>query len=363
MRKRIITKNTKELYCLFSVDIQNSTKNKYENLFWDNIVYNFYEKIPLHFQALLKEKGSSNILSIWKYVGDEILFYSKIDNISQIPITIQAFKETLEFFSKNSKEFTIKGTAWTAQLNLIDKSFYMNKTNDNDNNTLDFIGPSVDCGFRLSKFSSNDYMAVSIEIVDLCKEDSLLQDALYFLSSESLKGVNNNERKYPIFLIKLNVVDKQNEELYLRNPCNYKSLCNFLDAYYDEPAITKYNWCISRITKNFFLEEKKQNSFGNPNNTRSFIDENKNDAITIIKNWFYQNFEDPSINCFYDSKNGGYYFSDLNIYGTGHKCSEEIYNQFGKQYDEKILNTAIEEILLETSCYEWAKKIKHNETE
>ena len=231
MRKRIITKNTKELYCLFSVDIQNSTKNKYENLFWDNTVYNFYEKIPLHFQALLKEKGSSNILSIWKYVGDEILFYSKIDNISQIPITIQAFKETLEFFSKNSKEFTIKGTAWTAQLNLIDKSFYMNKTNDNDNNTLDFIGPSVDCGFRLSKFASTDFMSISIEILDLCKDDIELQKTFYFLNSEFLKGVNNNERKYPIFLIKLNVNNQQKEDLYLRSPCNYNSLCLFLNEY------------------------------------------------------------------------------------------------------------------------------------
>ncbi|MBQ8678775.1 MAG: hypothetical protein IJ530_15985 [Treponema sp.] len=353
MRKRIITKNTKELYCLFSVDIQNSTKNKYENLFWDNTVYNFYEKIPLHFQALLKEKGSSNILSIWKYVGDEILFYSKIDNISQIPITIQAFKETLEFFSKNSKEFTIKGTAWTAQLNLIDKSFYMNKTNDNDNNTLDFIGPSVDCGFRLSKFASTDFMSISIEILDLCKDDIELQKTFYFLNSEFLKGVNNNERKYPIFLIKLNVNNQQKEDLYLRSPCNYNSLCLFLNEYYDEPTIIKYHWCISRITNSFF-SANDINTF--KNNTRSFSNITTKDDIQSIKNWFYENFEDPSINCFYDTKHGGYYFSDLNSYGTGHDCSVEIHKHFNNQYNDKTLNKAIEEILLESCCYEWAKK-------
>lgn len=353
MEKRVLLNNKKELYCLFSIDIENSTKNKYENLFWDNSVFTFYEKIPLHFQTLLKENDSTTNLSIWKYVGDEILFYKKITNLNQIPTTIKAFKETLEFFSKKTPDINIKGTVWTAQLNLIDRAFYSNKTKGNENNTLDFIGPSVDCGFRLSKFASTDFMPISIEILDLCKDDNELNKSIYFLNSEFLKGVNNNERKYPIFLIKLNVNNQQKEELYLRSPCNYNSLCIFLDEYYNEASITKYHWCISRITNNYFSEDNKVFN----KNTRSFSTLASKDNIKIIKDWFYENFEDPSINCIYDSKHGGYYFSDLNIYGTGHKCSEEIYNQFGKQYDEKILNTAIEEILLETSCYEWAKKI------
>lgn len=354
MKRRVVLNKKKELYCLFSIDIENSTKNKYMNLYWDNPVLNFYEKIPLHFQTILREMESTENLTIWKYVGDEILFYKKITNISQMPITIKAFKETLEFFSKKLTGIKLKGTAWTAQLNLIDKSFYSNKTIDNENDTLDFIGPSVDCGFRLSKFASTDFMAISIEILDLCKDDFDLQKSIYFLKSEFLKGVNNNERKYPIFLIKLNVNNEQKEDLYLRSPCNYNSLCIFLNEYYNELSIKKYHWCISRITNDFFFDNNNTNVF---QNIRSCDNGNSNNDIKIIKDWFYENFEDPSVHCLYDSKHGEYYYSDLNIYGTGHNCSEEILKHFINQFDEKTLNDAIKEILLETSCYEWAKKV------
>lgn len=355
MKKRIIKTKQKELYCLFSVDLANSTSNKYTDPHWDNLILNFYEKIPLHFQTILSSKGVSNTIEIWKYVGDEILFYSKITDILQIPLTVSAFKETLEFFLNNQDRIAIKGTIWTAQLNRIDKSFYANRSSNNNNNNLDFIGPSIDCGFRISKFATQQYIAISVEVADLCKDSPYLLEAMYFNNSEFLKGVNHNDRAYPIFLIKLDSNKQIIEDIYLRKSCDLQLLNTFMTEYYNEANIIKYNWCITRITQDFFDNNDSQNSFGNKRGTRSFSQDSSQN-IQIIKNWFYEHFQDPSDVCIYDVKKGDYVYSNIEEYQNGFDCSKEIRNKFSNSFTENELDIAINEILTETSCYIWAKK-------
>lgn len=342
MQKRIVKSNENEIYCLFSIDLKDSTKGKYENISWDNKLFAFYEMIPLQFKGILQSIDSSLILNVWKYVGDEILFYIRIFDYDQVPNAVIAFKRTLEFYitRKDDKYIGIKGTIWIAQLNNIDKSFFPNKTNNN----IDFVGPSIDCGFRLSKYSTEHYISVSVEVIDLCKSDPTLQKTIYFLNPECLKGVIHDEREYPIFLIKLNNNSKLMEEQLLREHCNQKQLSTFLDYFYSEEIIKKYPWCISRITASSFIK------LTNTNN-RLYLNNN----IRNIKTWFYENFEDPANNCYFESKEGGYYFADLGTFGNGHDCLEELIKEFSNKYPESDIQKAYQEIISETSCYEWAK--------
>lgn len=350
MQKRIVQSNEDEIYCLFSIDLKDSTKGKYENISWDNNLFAFYEKIPLQFEGILQSIDGSLELNLWKYVGDEILFYIRIFDYDQVSNAVIAFKKTLEFYTsrKDDKYIGIKGTVWLAQLNNIDKSFFPNKSKTKTDNNIDFVGPSIDCGFRLSKYSSEYYISASVEVIDLCKSNSKLQKSIYFLNPECLKGVIHGEREYPVFLIKLNNNSRLMEEQLLRESCNQKQLSNFLDYFYSEAIIKKFPWCISRITASSFIS-----NLSNTNN-RLYL-HNLNNNITNIKTWFYSNFEDPANNCYFESKEGGYYFSDLGTFGNGHDCLEELIKEFSDTYSESDIQEAYKEIIKESSCYEWAR--------
>lgn len=155
----------------------------------------------------------------WKAAGDEILFYKEISDWIQVPLTIgawvmamKAIRSTIkDAFGPGAMALDVKGAAWIAgfpvvntalsvapspaeQDNLlgqnIDAEFGKNpvcknllytarlfgeptvsKTfNDHanghvDDQHVDFIGPLIDLGFRISQHADHQRMALSMEVV------------------------------------------------------------------------------------------------------------------------------------------------------------------------------------------------------
>lgn len=74
----------------------------------------------------------------------------------------------------------------------------------------------------------------------------------------------------------------------------------------------------------------------------------KKDQLEVMKNWFFENFEDPANACPYESREGGYAY----IYGGPYDASEELQSIF----DQYVKSEYIEELVddLQTQCFDWS---------
>lgn len=76
--------------------------------------------------------------------------------------------------------------------------------------------------------------------------------------------------------------------------------------------------------------------------------ENEETQIEVMRNWFYQNYQDPLHECPYISAEGGYQY----IHGGPYTASEELFSEFGEFIDEETINKLAED--LDDECIEWS---------
>lgn len=260
-----------EIFLFLSVDVIGSTQLKYnthKTINWYNSFREFYITFPDEFRAQLsieykyrKLQYKKDNLIEWKHEGDEIILFLKITQKNEVPCILTAFKKTLEDWvqSDSPDKLKIKGAAWIAQTPFIDRKFI----EDNSGRMIDFIGPSIDCGFRLGKYASQTEIAVSIEVVDLCNKYESLQTSIFYKTSENLKGVFGNDIKYPLFILKL-TQDKDSKEFrHLLKHCDGENLESYIKEYYEELGKV-YFAMVSRISQDIpdYLETKIELSKG-----------------------------------------------------------------------------------------------------
>ncbi len=257
-----------KIYLFLSVDVIGSTAIKYENkidssenLDWVTEIISFYDV----FEEVLSEKieakkriynlNNSDELITWKYSGDEILFYINISEDNQILEIIDAFASTLEEMAdpRKSNKLSFKGTAWLGQVPFIDIEF----TNSKNNNLTDFIGTSIDCGFRLGKHASKVDLIISMEIAYLYSISQCeFKRGITFLKREKLKGVLG-EFEYPIFAVKLGIKHPEQDltdvvknsilKKYIEELIKSKELKQFVEA--EKISLVKKN--IKKYLKKF----------------------------------------------------------------------------------------------------------------
>lgn len=213
-------KNNKNGAFLFiSFDLVNSTN--FKSLYptkWPVIFNRFYELVENH---ALKSFINS---AVWRYAGDEILFYKQIDEISDLydvpKLAHRVIKTVTEALNSRYGEtkniLFIKSTLWVAEAtfvksqNLSESDAILNNLiinfDINQKRNVDFLGSDIDLGFRISEYAQRDKVVVSAELAYLlyrergiieesCNYDVL--DSLRIVSYENLKGIWNN-RHYPI---------------------------------------------------------------------------------------------------------------------------------------------------------------------
>src|SRR3546814_3468787 len=85
----------------------------------------------------------------------------------------------------------LKGTAWLAYLSENNIALEIPELSSNDVAPhLDFIGPDLDLGFRLSKFARPASLLLSLDLVEmLLAADNRADVVLYLVGREELKGV------------------------------------------------------------------------------------------------------------------------------------------------------------------------------
>lgn len=146
-----------------------------------------------------ERRKAESELELWKAIGDELVFVADIRNIEDVPLLVAGFRNATNGWNKQNEEYesrgvTVKAAAWLAGFPV------MNSVIPGDSVTsLDFLGTSMDIGFRLCGFATPRRFVLSI---DLAYVLAVLGDSLTnwcrFLDKLPLKGVLKN-RPYPVF--------------------------------------------------------------------------------------------------------------------------------------------------------------------
>ena len=215
------------LYVFFSFDLVDSTlyKNNQKEI-WPTVFSHFYTLV----RKGMKQKFRG--INVWKYIGDEVLFFkelnSKEDLFDVIPGSQEVLTSTLkhlnDVYKENLKPLSLKGTIWCApvteargvELRIPQDEKPRNFSIDNvyedfdtpyekSTSRKDFIGPDIDIGFRISKYAEKEKVVASADLAYMVLKSkppvgidkNRLTENLKIVSYEDLKGIWN-DRYYPI---------------------------------------------------------------------------------------------------------------------------------------------------------------------
>lgn len=199
-----------EVLLFFSFDIVNSTVYKTMNPNnWAEIIKNL-----LKASISIFINSSSDDYLMWESLGDEIVFTKKLTSISAISESLDEIYNKLQALNQSIRNaelcdtesahiLGIKATAWLANISggsHTDNISVAYQINDN-RKYLDYLGPDIDIGFRIAKYSMENQLLISFELAYLLlkkQQDDDVANKIRFVTRASLKGVWNN-LPYPIF--------------------------------------------------------------------------------------------------------------------------------------------------------------------
>lgn len=184
-----------DVYLFFSFDLVGSSRLKthqFDHFHWVELFRYFHSECQRHVVSRGLEHAR-----VWKYLGDEVLFYQRIATPYHVEHSIRAIDRTLAAFMKELREstkysaaaqyVTIRALAWLApvlslaenvpekmstlvrelaKLELLtgDQMFY-----DRENQILDFLGPNIDTGFQLHKTARAERITISADLADFLR--------------------------------------------------------------------------------------------------------------------------------------------------------------------------------------------------
>lgn len=260
-----------------SADLVGSTARKQSNLTgWLADVLGFYQQFPVIVQENLAAAeadypheldGVTPELELWKAVGDELIFSCAIRSEHHVRMAINAFVASLGAWSRDVLSgkalLPLKGGAWIATFPLPDRAiavianpaelendlFDPDREPEHNNRELltaieagkhaqhiwmDFVGPSMDTGFRVLSHATPRRFMLSLEAAWLYAEAAgAAGDAELYLEGEvQMKGVWGG-RGYPLFWIDTkhqHAGQPMLDEILGTNPATPSQVCELATA-------------------------------------------------------------------------------------------------------------------------------------
>ena len=216
-----------KVFIFTSIDLVNSTYYKQEDKNWPTVFSEFFGIVETEF------KRKNKNIHVWKYVGDEVLFYEEVNSIESLlkspSETFRNMEISQQRLYETQKEcknkLYLKATLWIASTKHVSDS--QNKHINNvlpelSESVIDFIGADIDEGFRISKFSSQNKLVLDSSLAYiLYKEkpkvnrlcDYNVEDRIKIVDYKRLKGIWSN-RLYPIIWYHKNWSNPTNMFLY-----------------------------------------------------------------------------------------------------------------------------------------------------
>lgn len=233
-----------QLRLFLSADVQDSTAFKQQAEAerpypWQNFFLGFFRDFPSQVERSFSARGLS--VELWKLLGDEVVFCLELSSPAQAGHAVAAFIEALVIFQddeqrKNpAKALRLKGAAWLAGFPV--GNVIMPVTRAGERIDRDYIGPSMDAGFRLGKLATRRKFALSADLAWLilaaCNRDLVLP--LHYEGRSGLKGVMERDG-YPFVWAGVLALDMKalvDAEEILRPPprCEDGRLERFLEVF------------------------------------------------------------------------------------------------------------------------------------
>jgi hypothetical protein len=222
-----------------SCDLQNSTQFKQsEENDWIKTFLAFYTEFPSILSAEVAKScsGLSGRLSLWKAIGDELIFSVLIDSEQECSNAVDAWLAAMLAFEQQhlllKTPMTLKGGAFLATVPAPDRRVAIprrvqvqdpksqidaeaaNETTLNEASpddatfaaefAMDFVGPSIDTGFRVLKHATREYFVLTAEVAHLLfkhySAKELNDRRAHLVGAHVLKGVWGGQ-PYPVFAL------------------------------------------------------------------------------------------------------------------------------------------------------------------
>jgi hypothetical protein len=195
-----------------SVDMVGSTQFKARltgmgAVGWLDTFQTFFTTFPLVLAGqiafeFLDDHGSTPAVDVWKVLGDEVIFVAQPHTPEELTAILVALLRTMKLYEDRhfaELPLRLKGAAWVADFKRQNIELDIPELSTGDSGRhVDFIGPDIDLGFRIAKFSRPGSLVVSLDALELLLAASNLdRAALYLVAREELKGVMFG-RPYPI---------------------------------------------------------------------------------------------------------------------------------------------------------------------
>lgn len=264
-----------------SVDLVGSTafKSKYakwetgaSNAVWVTQIQHFYREFPKLLAAnFQKEAKSGRAPSVWKTIGDEIIFCCRLQSLEHLAACSTAFMRSLEAYGARLDDFDrsldVKGAAWVAAFPGPNVSVDIASIRSPDSATLsssdladeqdelradtkpsdfDFLGQHIDAGFRSARAATSDSMSLSLELAYLLAEAEGMKrpngTTFHYHGRHALKGVIN-DRPYPVVTIDMERKETRRRVLQAERditkfePAKPHHLKNYLAAFMEDAGI------------------------------------------------------------------------------------------------------------------------------
>jgi hypothetical protein len=277
---------------------------------WAGIIQGFYKTIKEDFaehwqqasnRLLLKHQDTAREYLLgppprfWKTIGDEVVFWKELTSSAQIWLTLACWNKTVAsirtYFEKVADQpgtqLDVKSAAWMAGFPIRNKAIVDVSSSrapirmisgaltayydGNDTVDVDFIGPGIDVGFRITSHASARKLAISLdvayalamthtEMAKLAEDYGLLATdyfpegtgstsphfydrlKVHYSGSEPLKGVLGGIRypKFWISILRHKSLEAHRVALYTRDhsqhgqDVDWTKLQHFCDKFYED---------------------------------------------------------------------------------------------------------------------------------
>jgi hypothetical protein len=208
--------NKSRVAMFMSVDLSGSTAFKSEaqagdkGPAWVGAFEEFFREVPLIMMgqiaaAFMLEEDVPDC-SVWKVIGDEIVFLAHPKSARQTQLLTNAFYNTIIIYDNKIFErwpLRVRGCCWAAQISSRNRQIEIPEMmgSDASQTYVDYLGPDVDAGFRLAGCVGRGQLIVSSNLVQLLaglEESEGIQ--FHYVGRKVLKGVYKG-RPYPLFLM------------------------------------------------------------------------------------------------------------------------------------------------------------------
>jgi len=194
-----------DLYLLFSFDLVGSSRLKaqaFEGFHWVEFLQYFHSQC----RRLVGAYGIEGA-RLWKYHGDDVLFYQRITTAYEVEHSVRAIDRVLAAFKREldaspkyapaAEYISIRAIAWTApvlsfadvvpdkmaalveQLEDAKLLTHDKLVLDPENHVVEFLGPNIDTGFALAADARELQITISEELADFLRgSDRPILDAI-----------------------------------------------------------------------------------------------------------------------------------------------------------------------------------------